>query len=68
MFTIKRRRLMKKLLLCVAVLGLLGCSPHPDGKPSSVSEVCIKGVKYYKSLYKLAPAFGRDSKVILCEK
>ena len=59
---------MKKLLLCVAVLGLLGCSPHPDGRPAVVDEICIKGVKYYKSTNRLAPAFGRDSKVILCEE
>ncbi len=62
---------MNKLLLGVVLLGLLGCGEledHPDGRPAGVSEICIKGVKYYHSYRRLAPAFGRDSKVILCEE
>ncbi len=62
---------MKKSILGVVLLGLLGCGKledPSDWRPAGVSEICIKGVKYYHSARRLAPAFGRDSKVILCEE
>jgi hypothetical protein len=59
---------MKKLILGVVLLGLLGCDVQSDGKPAGIQEICIKGVKYYRGLKTLTPAFGRDSKVILCQE
>jgi hypothetical protein len=61
---------MKKLLLSVVLLGLLGCGEpsHRDIPKAEVSTLCIGGVIYYRLPKRLAPAFGRDSKVILCEE
>jgi hypothetical protein len=61
---------MKKLLLSVVLLGLLGCGEpsHRDIPKAEVSTYCIEGVTYYYLSNGLVPAFGRDSKVILCEE
>lgn len=64
---------MKKILIILVALILSACeteSEHIDGMTSRGSSptVCINGVVYYTFGYQFAPAFGRDSKVILCEE
>lgn len=57
---------MKKILI-MSILLLVGCTSQPDGKPFSVDEICIKGVVYYNSGYKLAPAFKPNGTLYTCE-
>ncbi len=61
---------MKKILLGVVLLGLLGCKEptQRDIPKARLSTYCIEGVAYYHLSNGLVPAFGRDSKVILCEE
>ena len=65
---------MKKILLVLAVLVLFGCereSEHIEGISSrggSSPTVCLNGVVYYNFGRQMAPAFGTDSKVILCDR
>ena len=62
-----------KLIFAVAIaLFVTGCDEQlPVAKiemPLGVHELCIKGVKYYKSGQGLAVAFGKDSQVIQCNQ
>lgn len=65
---------MKKIVLLLTVLVLFGCeneSEHIEGVYShggASPTRCIKGVVYYTFTSQMAPAFGTDSKVILCEE
>lgn len=53
------------VLLCV--LFLSGCTAKPDGSEIRVREKCVKGVVYYVTGYKLAPAFKSDGTLFTCD-
>lgn len=65
---------MKKILIILVALMLFACeneSEHIEGIYSyggGEPTVCLKGVVYYSFGRKMSPAFGTDSKVILCEE
>jgi hypothetical protein len=64
---------MKKILIILVALMLFACeneSEHIEGIYSygGESTICLKGVVYYTFNNRMAPAFGRDSKVILCDQ
>jgi len=53
------------IILTVAIVfSIIGYKPKNS---HGLDEVCFKGVVYYKSLYKLAPAFKQDGTLYLCE-
>ena len=65
---------MKRLLIIIVALLLFACeneSEHLEGIYSygagSPTE-CLNGVVYYTFAKRMAPAFGTDSKVILCDE
>lgn len=65
---------MKKILIILIALMLFACekeSVHIKGMYSyggGSPTRCLNGVVYYTFGYQFAPAFGTDSKVILCEE
>lgn len=59
---------MKKLLAIIAgVVVLSGCTDPNTGIRATESIRCIKGVEYYASGYRLAPAFKPDGTLYTCE-
>ena len=65
---------MKKILIILVALMLSACeneSEHIKGIYSyggASPTRCLNGVVYYVSGYQMAPAFGTDSKVIICDQ
>lgn len=65
---------MKKILIILVALMLSACeneSEHIEGiysRGGGSPTKCFNGVVYYISGYQMAPAFGTDSKVILCNQ
>ena len=65
---------MKSIFIILVALTLSACENESEhikgvysyggGKPT----LCLNGVVYYNFSHMMAPAFGTDSKVILCEE
>jgi hypothetical protein len=62
------KTLKRSCVFAVALSALLcaGCVPKPEGSELSVREACIKGVTYYYTGYRLAPAFKPDGTLFVC--
>ena len=64
---------MKRIMIIMVALMLFACeneSEHVKGIYSyggGNPTVCLNGVVYYTFNNRMAPAFGTDSKVILCD-
>ena len=65
---------LKTILIVMIALLLFGCeneSEHIEGIYSyggASPTRCLNGVVYYQFANQMAPAFGTDSKVILCDQ
>jgi len=68
---------MKIIVLIIFVsISMIGCvyetqdPKNPDYviTPMILNKRCLDGVTYYSYSNRLAPAFGKDSKVILCNE
>jgi len=55
-----------KIVLILLFVFIAGCSENKD-LPLLTFEECISGVVYYKSGYRLAPAFKVDGTLYLCD-
>ncbi len=57
----------KTLIVAFIALLCVGCERQSDGKSYSTRDECIRGVVYYESGYKLAPAFKPDGSLYTCD-
>jgi hypothetical protein len=58
-----------RVLLIIAAIMVSGCKTDVTSNGMNVinpSEVCIKGIVYYDSRHRLAPAYSKDGNLMFC--